>query len=145
MDESLGCSTRSMAIAGLVTYGVTAILIELTLHYPRFGEPPITPGHGESFRLPPLGLLIFMFGVFTIGVAALIGSVCLRYSIENRRWAWIPVFPLCMIAALQGPAFLFIQPRFNPTMWNVVGLISALGVLLTLLATLLCSRRSPSA
>lgn len=143
MEDELGCSVRSYAIAGLVTYGLTVVLVALTLKYPRFGNQPHQ--YGEALRLPPQAFLAFLLGLFTIGVAVMIGLTCFRFSLAGRRRAWYPVFPVCILAALQGPAFLFIQPRFSPSAWNIAAAISALGVLLTLLASLLYSVRSPSA
>lgn len=143
MEDELGCSIRSYAIVGLVTYGLTVVLGALTLKYPRFGAQP--DHYGEMIRLPPQALFAFLLGVFTIGISVMIGLTCFRFSIASRRWGWYPVFPVCILAALQGPAFLFIQPRFSPSAWNTVAIISALGVLLTLLASLLYSALSPSA
>lgn len=143
MEDELGCSVRSYAIAGLVTYGLTAVLVALTLKYPRFGNQPHQ--YGEALRLPPQAFLAFLLGLFTFGISVMIGLTCLRFSIASRRWVWLSVLSLSILAELLGPAFLFIPPRFSPSAWNPIALISALGVLLTLVASLLYSARSPSA
>lgn len=142
MDDTLGCSTRSFAIAGLVTYGLTVVLIALTLKHPRVGAP--SPGSGDFIRLPPQALLAGMLGLFTFGVSVMLVLVCTQHSVANRRWAWLCVLSVSILAALQGPAFLVIHPHFTTSGWNAVALISALGLLLTLLTSLVYSLRSPS-
>jgi hypothetical protein len=141
MDTSLGCSQKALAICGLAAYSATVVFIALTLKFPRFGASPVASG--ESLRLPPQALLAGMIGVFTLGAAVLLGIECIRHSIENRRWTWLPVFPTFILAGLLGPALLVLQPHLSTATWNFIALISALGVLCTLLSGLVYSLRSP--
>jgi hypothetical protein len=134
MDEPIGCSTRSLAIGGLAAYGVTVLLIILTLAYPLFGSggPSLSPMY-----FPPQAILGSITGLFTISVALGLAVRCFAISVRGRQRAWLPVFALLSLAALLGPILLLLQVHLSQATWNVVALISGLGVLLTLLAALL--------
>lgn len=143
MEDELGCSVKGYAIAGLVTYGLTAVLFALTAKYPHFGTPSHT--HGFAFRLPPQAFLAALLGLFTLGIAVMIGLTCVRFSIASRRWAWLSVFIIAIVVGLAGPALLLTGAGFSPSTGGVVAVIWALDILLILLASLLHSVRSPVA
>ena len=143
MEDELGCSVKSYAIAGLVTYGLTAVLFALTAKYPQFGTPSHT--HGFTFRLPPQAFFAAMLGVFTLGIAVMIGLLCFRYSVASRQRVWLIVFAACIVVGLAGPALLFTGADLSPSTGGVVAVIWALDILLILLASLLYSVRSPVA
>jgi hypothetical protein len=135
MYQPPGCSTRSLAIGGLSAYGVTALLIVLTLAFPTFTLGATAGERVVSF--PPQTVFAVLGGLLTLALAVALAGRCVVTSWRSRQWAWLPVFLLLSLAGLLGPMLLLTGVNISQASWNVVALVSAVGVFLVFVAALL--------
>jgi hypothetical protein len=133
MDEPGGCSTRNLALLGLLAYGAIPLMI---------GHYDIGPslGGGGDFYLPLLGPATLLY-VFTMFAALWDGVVSGLTSFRAHRWRWLGGFLLLNVLCVLG-LVVFITlwlppPGLSTLPGSLMVFVLASGPLLTLVATLL--------
>jgi hypothetical protein len=133
-EEPTGCSNRAVALGGLALYAPVAVVLVLTHPFPMPSPPPQldSPGHGNF-----LGDLAAVFSFFIIAVAIGLAMRNIRLSLHRHQWIWSVTFVALALAGLLAPVLGLLQAALSQPQWNGVTLASALGVLLTFVASLL--------
>jgi hypothetical protein len=123
-----------VALGGLALYAPVVVVLVLTHPYPMSPSPPQldSPGHGNIV----VGLAV-VFSFFIIAVAIGLAMRNVRLSLHRRQWIWSVTFVALGLAGLLAPVLGLLQAALSQSQWNGVTLVSAVGVLLTFVASLL--------
>jgi hypothetical protein len=133
-EEPTGCPNRAVALGGLALYVPVAVVLVLTHPFPMPSPlPQLEPsGDGNFF-----GGLAVAFSFFIIAVAIGLALRNVNLSLHSHQWIWLLTFVSLGLAGLLAPVLGLLQAALSQPQWNDVTLVSALGVLLTFVASLL--------
>jgi hypothetical protein len=123
-----------VALGGLALYAPVVVVLVLTRPFPMSPSPPQldSPGHGNFV----VGLAV-VFSFFIIAVAMGLAMRNVRLSLHRQQWIWSVTFVALGLAGLLAPVLGLLQAALSQPQWNGVTLVSAVGVLLTFVASLL--------
>jgi F0F1-type ATP synthase membrane subunit c/vacuolar-type H+-ATPase subunit K len=139
-EEPTGCPNRAVALGGLALYGPVVVLLLLTRPYPAPPAPPQldSTGHGNI-----LGGLVVGFACFTTAVAIGLAMRNGHLSLHRQQWLWSVAFVALGLVGLLVPVLFLLQTTLIQPQRKGVTLVSAVGVLLIFLASLLFAPRYP--
>jgi hypothetical protein len=137
-EAPTGCCNRAVALGGLALYGPVVVLLVLTRPYPTPPAPPQldSPGRGNSL-FSFFGGLALVFALFTTAVAIGLAMRNVHLSLHRQQWLWSVAFVALVLVGLLAPVLFLLQTTLSQPQWNGVTLVSAVGVLLTFVASLL--------
>jgi hypothetical protein len=132
----------------IVLYLLVVALLALTVAFPHWGESPHQvgpPGNDFWFYVPPQAIAAVYTGLFAVGLATLLGVLCVVRSRAVRRATWATSFTWLTVAAVQGPiliaAMIYVfHGSPNPTL-EVVSVLASLLAYLVLPVLALVSLR----
>jgi hypothetical protein len=133
-EAPTGCPNRAVALGGLALYGPVVVLLVLTHPYPT---PPAPPQLDSPWRGNILGSLAEVFALFTTAVAVGLAMRNVHLSLHRHQWRWSVAFVALVLVGLLAPVLFLLQTTLSQPQWNGVTLVSAVGVLLTFVASLL--------
>jgi uncharacterized membrane protein len=116
------------------------VVLVLTHPYPAPPAPPQLDnvGHGNFF-----GGLAELVALFTTAVALGLAMRNGYLSLHSPQWLLSVTFVALGLAGLLAPVLFLLQTTLSQPQWNGVTLVSAVGVLLTFVASLLFAPRYP--